>query len=118
MQPLLAAALYTFSTVFFGDYSKQAVARTGRYPSRSRTAAPMVSLTISRLHIAIVFYAVFIGVLLATRPSLLFSADGAAKQWGASMSETTSPFAISFLFPFSAILFYYLAAVLDFSLSA
>ena len=114
MQPLLAAALYTFSTVFFGDYSKQAVAATGRYPP----APAMVSLTISRLHIAIVFYAVFIGVLLATRPSLLFSADGAAKQWGASMSETTSPFAISFLFPFSAILFYYLAAVLDFSLSA
>jgi hypothetical protein len=78
----------------------------------------MVSLTISRLHIALVFYAVFIGLLLATRPSLMFSADGAAKQWGPSMSETTSPFAISFLFPFSAILFYYLAAVMDFTLSA
>lgn len=78
----------------------------------------MVSLTISRLQIAVAFYAVFVGLLLATRPSLLFGPDGAAKQWGPSMTETTSPFAISFLFPFAAIFFYYVATVLDFSLSA
>lgn len=78
----------------------------------------MVSITVSRLQIALVFYAVFIGLLLLTRPSLLFAADGAAKQWGPRISENTSPFAISFLFPFAALFFYYVATILDFSLSA
>lgn len=67
----------------------------------------------SRWLIAIAFYLAFTAVLLVWRPALMFRQDGAAKSWGAEMSENVSPFAPAFVLPFLAILSYYFAAVIQ-----
>lgn len=74
----------------------------------------MVSFVITRWQMAALLYIIFVGVVLLTKPAIMFDAEGEAKQWGAEMSEDTSPFAIAFVFPFMAIAIYYLATMIDF----
>jgi hypothetical protein len=77
----------------------------------------MISFILNRWQLALVFYVVFVLTILATKPAMLFEQNGAPKRWGPKITDDTSPFAIAFLFPFVGILFYYIATVLDFSVS-
>ena len=73
----------------------------------------MVSFVVTRWQIAIVIYVVFVVTMLVFRPALMFNAEGEAKSWGPHITETTTPFAAAFVFPFVAILSYYLASLID-----
>lgn len=77
----------------------------------------MISFALSRWQLAVIFYVAFVVAILTTQPAMLFDENGAPKKWGAQISDDTSPFAVSFLFPFVGILFYYVATVIDFSVS-
>lgn len=73
----------------------------------------MVSFVVTRWQIAIVIYVIFVATLLWLRPALMFDANGEAKAWGPHITETTTPFAAAFVFPFAAILCYYISTLID-----
>lgn len=73
----------------------------------------MISLELSRLHIALLLYILFIIVILAVKPAFMFTHDGRLKKWGMENDENTNMFAFGFLVPFVGVLMYLLATWLD-----
>lgn len=58
--------------------------------------------------IALIVYFIMIGILIALKPSLMFTAEGTIKTWSSQNTETTSLFSPMVVFPLLALLSYYL----------
>lgn len=66
--------------------------------------------------VAIILYSFVVLLLLAFKPSLMFDAQGKAKQLGVGMSDSDmSIFAPTFAFPLIAVLSYLLSSVTVFA---
>lgn len=61
---------------------------------------------ITHLSVAIPVYVALLAIFALWRPPLMFDVAGKPKRWGASISETESPFAPAFILPFLALLVY------------
>lgn len=73
----------------------------------------MISLELTRLHVAVLLYALFILLLLLTKPSFMFTPDGHLKKWGMENDAETNMFAFGFVVPLMGILLYILATWMD-----
>ncbi len=73
----------------------------------------MISLELTRLHVALILYIIFIIILLLTRPSFMFTHDGRLKKWGIENDENTNMFAFGFIVPIAGIILYIVATWLD-----
>ena len=67
-----------------------------------------------RLLIAIVLYILIVAIILFTKPSIMFNANGDIKKWGIERDEDTSIFSPMIVFPVIAIICYYVAACIEF----
>lgn len=63
---------------------------------------------IPRLFTAIILYLLIVGVLMLTKPALMFDQQGRPKPFGTGFQEGYSVFAPSIVFPILAILVYIL----------
>jgi hypothetical protein len=73
----------------------------------------MISLVLRRWQLAFIIFAVVTFVLVVTKPSLMFRADGTPKHWGSVIDDTTSVFAPAFVFPALAFISYFVATVVE-----
>jgi hypothetical protein len=73
----------------------------------------MISIELTRFHVALVLYAVLVVILLLSRPAIMFTRDGKLKSWGVKNDDKTSMFSFGFVLVLSAVLFYILATWLD-----
>jgi len=74
----------------------------------------MISLNLTRLHVALLLYITFIIILLLIRPAIMFTHDGRLKRWGMDNDENTNMFAFGFIVPLAGIIMYIIATWLDF----
>jgi hypothetical protein len=65
----------------------------------------------TRWYIAVLIYLIFVCLLLAFRPKMLFQENKDYRRWGMARDDEHSLFSVMFLFPLLAFLSYYLAAV-------
>lgn len=73
----------------------------------------MISLELTRLHVALLLYILFIIAILLAKPAFMFTHDGRLKKWGMENDENTNMFAFGFLVPFIGVLMYLIATWLD-----
>jgi hypothetical protein len=73
----------------------------------------MIALELTRLHVALLLYIIFIIILLLARPSFMFTYDGRLKKWGIENDENTNMFAFGFIVPLAGIVMYIIATWLD-----
>jgi hypothetical protein len=73
----------------------------------------MLSVTLRRWHIALFLYAMMVVILLSIRPALMFDLEKNAKTWGLDMERGVSIFSPMFVFPFLALVSYYLASLIE-----
>lgn len=73
----------------------------------------MISLVLHRWHIALLLYIALIITIVAIKPPLMFTREGAPKKFGSQINETTSVFAPAFVFPLLGLLCYFCATVIE-----
>lgn len=73
----------------------------------------MISLELTRLHVALILYILFIILLLLLRPALMFTPEGQLKKWGMENDADTNMFAFGFVVPLAGIILYIVATWLD-----
>ncbi len=73
----------------------------------------MFSVTLHRWQIALVIYAIFVVIIVNIRPALMFDLEKNVKAWGLDMERGVSIFSPMFVFPFFALLSYYLASLIE-----
>jgi hypothetical protein len=77
----------------------------------------MLEIVIYRWQIALVVYIVVMTAIVATKPALMFAADGSPKKWGSTIDEVTSPFAPAIVFPILGLLSYFFAVFIEMTLT-
>jgi hypothetical protein len=70
-------------------------------------------MIVNRWQLALVLYALFIGLILLIKPALMFTADGNIKQWSTENTEASSIFSPMIVFPMLGFLSYYLGIWLE-----
>ena len=73
----------------------------------------MISFELTRLHVALLLYILFIIIILLARPSFMFTHDGRLKKWGIENDAETNMFAFGFIVPLAGIIMYIVATWLD-----
>ena len=73
---------------------------------------------VSRWLFAIVLYLILVLLILATKPAIMFDAQGAPKPFGVGIAEGWSVLALPVVLPALAILSYFLAAFLDLAMGS
>lgn len=73
----------------------------------------MISLELTRLHVALVLYVIFITIILLVKPAFMFKNDGTLKKWGMDNNQDTNMFAFGFIVPLMGVLVYIFATWLD-----
>ena len=68
----------------------------------------LLEMWIHRWQIALIIYISVISLLIYVKPSMMFTADGNVKTWSTQQSEESSLFSPIIVFPFLALLSYYL----------
>lgn len=76
----------------------------------------MISLELTRLHVALVLYIIFVMIILLVRPAFMFTYDGRLKKWGMENNEDTNMFAFGFVAILMAIVVYIMATWIDVAL--
>ena len=76
----------------------------------------MISLELTRLHVALVLYIIFVMIILLVRPAFMFTHDGRLKKWGMENNEDTNMFAFGFVAIIMAIVVYIMATWIDVAL--
>lgn len=74
----------------------------------------MISFHLTRLHVALVLYIIFIALILAIKPAFMFTHDGHLKKWGIENDANTNMFAFGFIVPLAGVVVYIAATWLDF----
>jgi hypothetical protein len=74
-------------------------------------------IVLKRLIVALIIYAIFILIIFATRPPLMFHADGRPKDFGVGLTEGRSVFALGFMLPLLAIVSYIVACTVTFAIA-
>jgi len=70
-------------------------------------------MIINRWQLALLLYAIIIGLLVYIKPALMFTADGNIKQWSTENTEVSSIFSPMIVFPMLGFLCYYLGIWLE-----
>lgn len=73
----------------------------------------MISLELTRLHVALVLYVLFILIILLVKPAFMFKSDGTLKKWGIENDANTNMFAFGFIVPLAGVIMYIFATWLD-----
>lgn len=73
----------------------------------------MISLSLTRLHVALLLYILFVMLLLLIKPSFMFNEKGHIKKWGMSNDQYTNMFAFGFIVPLVGVFMYFIATWLD-----
>jgi hypothetical protein len=73
----------------------------------------MISVVLHRWHIALLLYGTVVALLLAFKPSIMFTREGRAKNLGGRIDETTSVFAPALAIPFIGLFCYFCAALVE-----
>jgi len=73
----------------------------------------MIALELTRLHVALVLYVIFITIIILLKPAFMFRHDGTLKKWGMENDENTNMFAFGFIVPLAGVLMYVFATWLD-----
>lgn len=66
-----------------------------------------------RLWMALLIYALLVGIMFFVRPAMMFEPDGRFKSWSCNVGEACSVFAPAFVFPFLGIVAYVLASLAE-----
>lgn len=75
----------------------------------------MFTVTLHRWQIAIIIYAIFVVTLVSLRPALMFDLENNTKVWGLDMERGVSIFSPMFVFPFLALISYFMASLIELS---
>lgn len=70
-------------------------------------------IVLHRLIIALILYVFCILLIFATRPSLMFKADGSPKEFGVGLIDGKSIFALSFVLPVLAFICYFVSCIVQ-----
>lgn len=65
-------------------------------------------MIVNRWQLALLLYAILIGLIVFIKPALMFTADGNIKQWSTENTETSSIFSPMIVFPMLGFISYYL----------
>jgi hypothetical protein len=65
-------------------------------------------MIVNRWQLALLLYALFIGLIIFIKPALMFTVDGNIKQWSTENTEVSSIFSPMIVFPMLGFLSYYL----------